>query len=153
MFKELWDHFPKMLLHFTFLPTPYGFPISLHPCQYLLLSIGFSHPVGDSGVSLSFWFTFSWWLMMLSPFECMYWPFYFRKHFHRAMSIPILCPVLIVLLTVLLLSKARILDPRSLALNEGLTLMLSCFLLCIMVTKWYKFCFITIYVRSQIKRH
>ena len=43
-------------------------PISLHPCQHLLLYLH------SSGISLWHSFIFPWWLM-ISIFSCAYWPF------------------------------------------------------------------------------
>jgi hypothetical protein len=32
---------------------------------------------GGNGILLWFWFSFLWWLIILSTFSCIYWPFVF----------------------------------------------------------------------------
>ena len=57
-----------------------GVTISLHPCQHLLFSFLFkiyimAILIGVGDTSLWFWFTFPWWLVILSIFSNTSWPF------------------------------------------------------------------------------
>ena len=68
-------YFPKWLHHFEFPPVWGSQFLTSWPTLVITCLFVYSHIVSVYGVSLKFWFSFLWRLMMLTIFSCAYWPF------------------------------------------------------------------------------